>query len=414
MNYNDESFDIVDIIKYFIAKLKIMIIITLAVMIVGNIYYLIKSKKYTSNVTVTIPTDIATYAEHVKSEVVLKDTINDLNMDKMTTKQLAGYINATVTSGTKNLVIKVTTNDASLSEKITLKLVKSYAKYLRTNIKMKNVKIASKVNTSTKPDGSNYKKQFIVFAAAGIAVSCIVVFAMYYFDNKIKTKKDIEEKLKLHNIGEIYKIKDKKLYEITKHNENQFKSIRKNIEFNLVGKEPKIIMITSLKEKEGKTYIANRLAESYALDKQKVLIINSNLRKQDDSKKKGYSDLILEYKANTKLENYISKYKSNVDIIYNTQVVENPEEIIKSNNNQKLINRLAKKYNVIIFDCNNIDELNNPFNYAKYSNINLLVVEYNKIKVEEIQEQLNKLKEENKNNKEEIKITGTILNKIKE
>ena len=58
--------------------------------------------------------------------------------------------------------------------------------------------------------------------------------------------------------------------------------------------------------------------------------------------------------------------------------------------------------------------MNNPFNYAKYSNINLLVVEYNKIKVEEIQEQLNKLKEENKNNKEEIKITGTILNKIKE
>ena len=176
MNYNDESLDIVDIIKYFIAKLKIIIIITLAVMIVGNIYYLIKSKKYTSNVTVTVPTDIATYADHVKSEVVLKDTINDLNMDKMTTKQLSGYVNATVTSGTKNLVIKVTTNDASLSEKITLKLVKSYAKYLRTDIRMKNVKIASKVNTSTKPDGSNYKKQFIVFAAAGIAVSCIVVF----------------------------------------------------------------------------------------------------------------------------------------------------------------------------------------------------------------------------------------------
>ena len=163
-----------------------------------------------------------------------------------------------------------------------------------------------------------------------------------------------------------------------------------------------------VKEKEGKTYVANRLAESYALDKQKVLIINSNLRKQDESKKKGYSDLILEYstrkatKLNIKIkvEKFVNfnlneyRYGKNFKIQYQYNLLENSntkvykfydvkgikemnmiyllEENAKFDYFFKTISTGCEKYNMTIYH----NALNTTSNINNYG-VNIIYYHYN-------------------------------------
>ena len=48
-----------------------------------------------------------------------------------------------------------------------------------------------------------YKKQIILSILIGFILGCGTVFIIYYFDNTIKDKETVEEKLKLPVIGSI-------------------------------------------------------------------------------------------------------------------------------------------------------------------------------------------------------------------
>ena len=57
------------------------------------------------------------------------------------------------------------------------------------------------------------------------------------------------------------------------------KTIRTNLQFSAVGKEQKIILITSSEMDDGKSFILANLALAYAQEDKKVLIIDCDLRR---------------------------------------------------------------------------------------------------------------------------------------
>src|SRR5699024_12282241 len=59
----------------------------------------------------------------------------------------------------------------------------------------------------------------------------------------------------------------------------QIKTVRTNITFNISENENSVYMITSSKQGEGKTFISKNLAQSLADAKYKVLIIDADMRK---------------------------------------------------------------------------------------------------------------------------------------
>ena len=79
------------------------------------------------------------------------------------------------------------------------------------------------------------------------------------------------------------------------------RTIRTNIEFSLLDPSKKIILVTSSKKGEGKSFISSNLAVSFAQNNKKVLIIDCDLRLGRVNKifgihnKFGLSDLILKY-----------------------------------------------------------------------------------------------------------------------
>jgi capsular exopolysaccharide synthesis family protein len=205
---------------------------------------------------------------------------------------------------------------------------------------------------------------------------------------------------------------------ITKNPKSLFaesiRSIRTNLAFSSLDKEVKLIINTSPEAGDGKSFVTANLAVAYAQEDKKVLLIDADLRRGRQHEifgvmnvtSGGYSNLMLNYKENISLEKYICTTEDkNIDILPTGPTPPNPVELLGSENNRKLLERLKKKYDLIIMDCAPVIGLSDAVILAKIADINLITVSVKKTKMENL-ERVKKLFDQN-----DIKINGVILNK---
>ena len=205
---------------------------------------------------------------------------------------------------------------------------------------------------------------------------------------------------------------------ITKNPKSLFaesiRSIRTNLAFASLDKEIKIIINTSPEAGDGKSFVTANLAVAYAQEDKKVLLIDADLRRGRQHEifevmnvtSGGYSNLMLNYKDNIALEKYIIPTNvKNIDILPTGPMPPNPVELLGSENNKKLLERLKKKYDLIIMDCAPVIGLSDSLILATLSDINLITVSAKKTKMESL-ERVKKLFDQNN-----LKISGVIFNK---
>lgn len=193
------------------------------------------------------------------------------------------------------------------------------------------------------------------------------------------------------------------------------KSIRTNLSFSSVDHEFKVILMTSPEAGDGKSFIAANLAVTYAEEGKKVLIIDCDLRlgrqhtifRVNNSFDIGYSNLILKYKKDMKMNKYIVPTENRkIDILPTGPIPPNPIELLGSDQNKNLIEQLKKLYDIIILDCPPIIGLSDTLVMMQLSDVNLLTVSARKTKLKTIEQAKKLVEQVNK------KINGVILNKV--
>lgn len=213
-------------------------------------------------------------------------------------------------------------------------------------------------------------------------------------------------------------VKSKDLY-ITKNPKSSFaeaiRGIRTNIAFSSVGKTVKIIMNTSPEAGDGKSFITSNLAVTYAQEGKKVLLIDADLRRGRlhnifevmNITSGGYTNLMLNYKENMSFEKYIlPTFDKNIDLLPTGPTPPNPVELLGSENNKKLLEKLKKRYDLIIMDCAPIIGLSDSLIITTLSDINLITVSAKKTKMENLERTKKIFEQAN------AKIDGIILNKV--
>lgn len=192
------------------------------------------------------------------------------------------------------------------------------------------------------------------------------------------------------------------------------KTIRTNLAFSMIDKEVKTILLTSPQAGDGKSFITANLAVAYAQEDKKVLVVDCDLRKGRQHEifevmnvtSGGYSNLILNYKDDIKLNKYIvSTSNKNIDLLPTGPTPPNPVELLASENNKKLIAKLREKYDIILLDCPPVLGLSDTMIMTKYSDANLIVVSSRKTKVENLDKAKKVFTQAN------AKITGVIINR---
>lgn len=439
---NNESVNIKRILEIAFSKRVIFIIILILVasVMLGYAYsYYYKTPQYKSSVTILLVGDeskdekgvtqtdlsinsslISTYSSIAKSENVVGKTIKNLNL-KMTIETLQKNIEATQIDKTQFLKISVKSDSPQIAKNIVEELAEVFSEQIKQIYNLENINIIDKAEVENEPCNVNHIKDIVMFAFGGIAISSIIVMLIYIFDDTIKDEKDIEENIKLKNIGTLPITKDKSDL-ITKtdpkaHIVECLKTIRTNI---LYSTKKKAILITSSRQKEGKSWIINNIAVTFAQTGKKVILVDTNLRKESDKnkifnieKKEGLSDFIKEITEN-KLENleksrkYIQETKiPNLHILSNGTIPPNPSELISSKNMKKLLELLKNMYDVILLDGTSCMLVSDSIALSSMVDSTIIVAESKKTKINDLKKVKKQIKDV------DGKILGVILNKVK-
>ena len=251
-------------------------------------------------------------------------------------------------------------------------------------------------------------------------------FKKLIFNKKIQSNLDMENEVSLKTIAEIplkeNKIPDLICYENEKGlTVKAFEKLITNIQFLCVNNKDakKVMLITSPKSEEGKSYIAANLAVYFAKIGKKVLIIDGDMINGMQNKifnipnNLGLSNYLSNLDTNgTEINEFLNKFVNetgikNVNLITSGTVPPNPTELLALPKLEELIKDAKVFFDIIIIDSSEILNKTEALLLTRIANSTILVTDKKICKINE----LNIAKEDIQN--VGGKIIGLILNKVK-
>ena len=235
-----------------------------------------------------------------------------------------------------------------------------------------------------KPIDPNPKTVYLYALLVGLIIPILYFVIHEIFNDKILTKKDLQNLTSIPIIGFIGKNYSGNTL-LSKHSPKSvtfegFRALRSNLSSLLDHSSNKnfTFLVTSSVSGEGKTYLAENLSIVYAKSGMKTIVVGADLRKP-----KLYSDFgivnnkgITNYvSSDIKLSEIIIKTEiENLDIIVSGPLPSDPSDILLSDNFQKMISDLKKQYDIIIIDTPPIGLVADSFTLMSYSDLNLFVL----------------------------------------
>lgn len=202
-------------------------------------------------------------------------------------------------------------------------------------------------------------------AASGFAIGLIISYTLEYLDRTLKTPEDIKDYAEMSFLGYIPAIrkgfKNKKDADLVSHKNNHshaaktFRKAAKTLMAVSSQEEPvKILEVSSLTPKEGKSFIAANLAIALTTFKGSVLLIDGDLRK-------GRLGEIFNLKGAKGLANVLAGTSSwqeavvsttipNLSLLPRGEVVSNPAELLVTGKIKEILEEAKNKFEMIIID----------------------------------------------------------------
>ena len=399
-----EEINLKSLLNYYLERVKIVIIATLIFLLASVVYTVINRPQYISESSITVTGDInaaknqsTLYAPQVTNNTVIQTVISNLQL-KNSVKNIKKSITATSDAASDTIYITVQNVNSQKAMEINAELDRVFIDYVKDTYNNKNLKISAEATITGGGIVKKYAKQIVVITLVGTLLGIIYIFIRFYFDNTIKGEDDIKT-LKLDIFGVIPS-------DIT---EESYKNVIDNITTKTIDKDNKVVLLTTVDEESDKDLTIFTLASIYAELNKKVLIIDSDLKNNnqatifDVKAKSGYTDLI--NGKSTKVDSSITKTKNkNIDLITNGSETSNEVEVLSSTKNEKVINELKTKYDVILISTPPVIGTNGTIELSKYTDLNLLVSTHEKTKINDV-----KTAVDNYDNNS-LKLNGIIIN----
>ncbi len=379
-----EEIDFKEFLDYLIKELGVILLFAVITLSIGTFYNLyMKIPMYKSTTSIILVSEnnnstitqtdininqnlVDTYAEIIKSKVVLNKTINHLNLD-YDFQELAKNVSVSAVGDTEIINIEVLDKDAKLSQKIASQIAVNFMDKVKDIYNMKNVNILDHAEVPVKADNIHFIRETIIYLVLGITLGMFYAFLRFYFDRSIKNISEVETKVNLPIMGSVRDCtktmrkenkEDKLLISLMPKSNfaEDVKTIRTNLDFSKVDQNMKTILITSSIPGEGKSFISANLAASFAQNNKKVILIDCDLRKGVVHKRLklkniGLSNLIAKGDL-SKLDEYIQRSEvKNLDVITRGVVPPNPSELLSSKAFKSIIKLLEGYYDYVILDC---------------------------------------------------------------
>lgn len=221
----------------------------------------------------------------------------------------------------------------------------------------------------------------------GLFVPFVWVFGKQTLNTKISSIEDIKELTDTMVLGSIASSKQKETIVVGENKVSPaselFRLMRFNLKFLSKGESKQVIMITSGKQGEGKTFISINLAASLAITGKKVVVLGFDLRAPRLMKDVGLShtsgitDYIVDRNVDLNTITVSHKDIDNLHFIGSGTIPPNPGELMLSARVEELINNLKQVYDYVIIDTPPIGKVADAFALRNYVDSTLYIVRSN-------------------------------------
>ena len=195
----------------------------------------------------------------------------------------------------------------------------------------------------------------------GLLLSNLTVFVLEMQDRSLKTIPEIKQQFAFKTLGivPLDNLQDTQNGVVVQQEPDSFLSeiyrmIQANLKFVTVGRQPKVILMTSSVPGEGKSTVAANLGAAMAQLGRRVLIIDGDLRKSSQHEiwqirnKVGIKNVIAH---KTPVAEVIVRPMNNLDILTAGTVVPNPLALLDSSAMGQLVSQARKEYDLVIIDA---------------------------------------------------------------
>ncbi|MGJ9383966.1 CpsD/CapB family tyrosine-protein kinase [Salipaludibacillus sp. CF4.18] len=188
----------------------------------------------------------------------------------------------------------------------------------------------------------------------------------------------------------------------------QFRTLRTNIQFASVDRQLKTMMITSSSPGEGKSTVIANLGVVLAQQHNKVLLVDSDLRKPT-------VHFTFALPNQVGLTNVVTQQAAFDDVVVNTSIPRldvlpsgpvppNPSELLGSRAMKEFVNQVAKNYDYILFDAPPVNAVTDPQVLSRLVDGAILVIRSGQTEEEMAKRAVESLK------KVDANILGVVLN----
>ena len=237
------------------------------------------------------------------------------------------------------------------------------------------------------PEEPEPSKRLFFSAFAGAAAGSMGVFLLFFltlFDNSLSSPSQFEKLVQVPLLGPLNQLKVKKLawpigqkdWHDDKYGKSYNESIRK-IRHHIESAGAKRFLITSTKEKTGKSHAILSLAYSLSKKNKNVLVVDTNFKhntlsdfanKEFDNNPlfNGHAHHYLKDKSNGPLPKGVN-YKGKVDIIGNWPSNDSPSEILAGKDFNSMLDQFDRDYDFILLEGASLNEFSDSRELVDYA-----------------------------------------------
>jgi capsular exopolysaccharide synthesis family protein len=224
---------------------------------------------------------------------------------------------------------------------------------------------------------------------AGFLIPFGILYLKFLMDNKVHSRKDIEEKFKAPILGEIPASDDP----VVKDNDRSslaeaFRILRTNISFMLgAKKDSAVIFVTSTTSGEGKSFVSTNLSRILAMSGKRALLIGADIRSPKVLDYLGLSHLqhtnigITQYLINPDMpvDNIIIRKPApyDFDIIYSGYIAPNPAELLMNGHFKEVIEYGREHYDFVIVDTAPVSLVTDTLLISEFADLTMYVTRAN-------------------------------------
>lgn len=306
------------------------------------------------------------FAQLATSPIVLDPVIHDLGLDA-TSASLAQVINVSAPQSTVILTLSVTQSSPAAAQAIASKVATQLASTVESvssrDANNKPTITATVIQPATLPryaSSPNTKLNTLAGLVLGLLVGTLALVSVEALERRVRTPQIAAEVTGLPMLGAMRKVQapasrcrvmlDAPLSAAAE----AYRQLRSNFEYVMVGADNAVVVLTSALASEGKSTVALNLALAFAEARQRVLLIDADLRRPSIAKyadlpgEPGLSSVLI---GRATLEESLHRWgHGTLDVLAAGPTPPNPSEMVSSPAMLTLLASVRDEYDVVLVD----------------------------------------------------------------